>query len=61
MCISSTLACVAVPALVGTGSVVEGYVEVYSVGDPGEDDRDWNSGEEVDMGRLNGIDIDMRR
>ena len=49
------------PALVGTGSVVEGYVEVYSVGDPGEDDRDWNSGEEVDMGRLNGIDIDMRR
>lgn len=49
------------PDLVGTGSVAVGHVEVYSVGDVGDDDSDWNSGEEVDIGGLKGIDIDIRR
>lgn len=31
------------------------------MGDVGDDDSDWNSGEEVDIGRLKGMDIDIRR
>lgn len=54
----------AAPDLAGTGSVAVVYVELKSVGDVGdvgEDDRDWNSGEDVEIGRLKGTDIDILR
>jgi hypothetical protein len=31
------------------------------VGDVGDDDSDWISGEDADIGRPNGMDIDIRR
>jgi hypothetical protein len=46
--------------LVGTGSVVAGYGEAF--GDQvGDDERDWNSGEDAAIGALKGISIAMRR
>jgi hypothetical protein len=47
--------------LTGTGSLAAGNGEEYFEGEVGDDDKDWNSGEDAAMGALNGISMAMRR